>query len=96
MSQNILPPQHAPPSALLLRQFALRYEALWGEEYEACMQSKGFWMARMEEVSEYMREGLHAFAMEFFQGDYSTEWLTYYVYNVIRVRSAIHFCMNID
>ena len=87
MSQNILPPQHAPPSALLLRQFALRYEALWGEEYEACNEL---------EIAEYMCKGLHAFEMEFFQGNYNTEWLTYYVYNVIRVRNAIHFCMNID
>ena len=96
MSQNHLPAQHAPPSALLLRQFALRYNDLWGGEYEARKKSKAFWLARMMEVSECMWKGLHAFSMEILQGDISTEWLIYYVDNVINVRNAHHFWKKYD
>ena len=48
----------------------------------------------MKDMSESLREGLHAFSMEAIQGHISMEaleWQIYYEANIERVGNAVHF-----
>ena len=92
MSLNLVPRHHAPPSAFILGQYALRFEAVFlGEGREACKESKPLYMTRIFDMFVSLHEGLQAFSTEMLQGNYNIEWQIYYEHNFNRVRNAVRF-----
>ena len=85
MSQGLLPLDGAPPSAVILRQFPLQMELCFDE---AAKNSEALWSVRWLAMFDCLREGLHAFQTESFDGiEIDEAWTNYFDLNQDRVQN---------